>query len=121
MKRQPAPIELRTQLQNFDFSWENQEPAIKILDNELETLQVFYREQPKGYAILNSANGAIMQLGLVEPESQKVANLLFKAIAETQPAVRINNIDSRATEIVACLKTAGLENHLDQYEMLLTF
>jgi hypothetical protein len=36
---------------------------------------------------------------------------------QVQPTTRINNIDERATDLINGLLAAGLESHMDQYEM----
>lgn len=108
-------------LQAFDFSWENQDAALTILKSDLESWEVSEAGELKGYLIFNKGNGALLQFGFSEGETLTAGSWLLTKLVETFPTVRINHVDSQATELIQLFKNAGLENHLDQYEMLLSF
>jgi len=46
---------------------------------------------------------------------------LFQGITQVNNTIRINNIDAALTDKCAAIKNAGLINHVDQFEMLLSF
>ena len=106
-------------LQAFAFSWENQNAAINLLMQDLECWQVWAEEKLKGYIVLNPATGTLLQFGFEPAEIELVAMFLLQAIGKCIPNIRINNVDSKAEKLSNLLQQAGLENHLDQYEMIL--
>ena len=111
--------ELLAPLQPYDFSWDNRNEGISQIKADLETWCLYHQKELAAYLILNPETGYLAQLGFKPETREQAAEILFGALEREIPVVRINNVDSRAPEIASLLLTAGLENHLDQYEMLL--
>jgi ribosomal protein S18 acetylase RimI-like enzyme len=106
-------------LQPYEFSWDNRNEGVALIRPDLEGWLLHQHGNLKGYVLLNPATGYIAQLGFSAGNIPFYGKVLFGAIAQQIPAVRINNVDSQAQEIYELLKTIGLENNLDQFEMLL--
>ncbi|KAA9345549.1 GNAT family N-acetyltransferase [Adhaeribacter soli] len=106
-------------LQPYEFSWDNRNEGVSMILPDLECWLLHQRGILKGYVLLNPATGYLAQLGFSAENIPFYGKLLFREIARQIPAVRINNVDSRAQEIYKLLETVGLENNLDQFEMLL--
>ena len=106
-------------LQPYEFSWDNRIEGVALILPDLEGWLLHQNGNLKGYVLLNPASGYIAQLGFSADNIPLYGKFLFREIAKQIPAVRINNVDSRAKEIYELLKTISLENNIDQFEMLL--
>jgi GNAT superfamily N-acetyltransferase len=91
-------------LQPYDFSWDNRNEGLIKLAPDLELWQLFREEERQAYCILNPATGYLAQFGFAGNSSLEAGKTLFAAIGKTIPALRINNVDSTATEAVTLLK-----------------
>jgi ribosomal protein S18 acetylase RimI-like enzyme len=96
------------------YSWDNNSKAIK--DNSYDYFQVMHENALESYFIINSTNGYIAQLEVLNAEDN-VWKRLFIAVQSVAPKIRINNVDDSLTNKIEWLLKIGLENNVDQYEM----
>ncbi len=101
----------------YDSSWELSERAIRILAADYACLALVAEENIKAYVVINPENGFIGQLGFADRNPALHGTTLFAALGTEFDAVRINNIDEKETELIAFLKSTGLTNHVNQFEM----
>jgi len=109
-------------LQQYPFSWENTENALKANSKGFEAweLRRSNTEGLNGYVILNRENGYIAQFGAHASDYETNARLLFREIRKLVPTVKIHNVDARALQTLKLLEEIGLKNEIDQYEMTMT-
>lgn len=111
----PSPFEkvqhLRT-AHNY-YSWDNVEAAVKTGGSIYNTYLVASEGRDIGFFTLNLKNGYVAQF---EAEAEDFPELLA-GIQQIRKDVRINNVDQERAEVILFLLAAGLENHIDQYEM----
>lgn len=104
---------------DFEPAWENKSIAIQTCKKMFSFYGVENNNKLIGYAIVKNENGDIFQFG-VHPEfrNQNVGKFLFSHISKLHSSVRFNNIDASALSVLNFLKTIGLENTVNQYEMV---
>ena len=125
-KLQLEPEDIRVSLASFDevqclgsqhnlYSWDNVNAAIQTAGPIYATYLVQRGSQGIGYFTINPKNGYLAQY---EADSEDFPSLLA-AVQSVHPNVRINNVDQERAELILFLLAAGLDNHIDQYEMLM--
>lgn len=103
---------------NFEPSWEQSVHA--ILRNPHLYDVVTIREENKicGYAVIKSANGAVVQFGILREErNQGFGRSLFHWMGERHSIITVNNVDKRDTNSIRFLQSVGLDVYIEQYEM----
>ncbi|SDB50027.1 Acetyltransferase (GNAT) family protein [Flavobacteriaceae bacterium MAR_2010_188] len=96
------------------YSWDNQKES--LINSQLNFYKVLYKEKAESYFIINSENGYLAQLDLLE-NSDNAWERLFSRIKQISATVKFNNVDEQLTEKIRQLKKVGLINTIDQYEM----
>ncbi|NET30923.1 MAG: GNAT family N-acetyltransferase [Cyanothece sp. SIO1E1] len=113
----PVPFEqvqcLRTDHQLY--SWDNVDAAIQTAGSIYTTYQVNHGDRAIGFFTVNPKNGYLAQY---EANPDDFPSLLA-GIQVVHPDVRINNVDQERAETILFLLSAGLDNHIDQYEMVM--
>ncbi|MBX2876105.1 MAG: GNAT family N-acetyltransferase [Saprospiraceae bacterium] len=97
------------------YSWDNVNAAIQTAGSIYTTYRVKNGGQDIGFFIVNPKNGYLAQY---EASSEDFPSLLA-AVQSIHPTVRINNVDKERAETILFLLAAGLDNHIDQYEMVM--
>ena len=95
------------------YSWDNVNAAVETAGYIYTTYRVTAGDRDIGFFTINPKNGYLAQY---EAESEDFPSLLA-AVQSVHPAVRINNVDQERAETILFLLAAGLDNHIDQYEM----
>ena len=72
-----------------------------------------------GFVIVNPGSGFIARLGFASGDVDRYGNRLLAEIGKEVPFVKINNVDRRESELIRLLLDTGLENHINQYEMVM--
>lgn len=108
-------IDKQTIDQQF-YSWDNNNEAILSSGNLYHTFEVFFRDSCIGYFVINPKIGYLPQFELYDTESEYQLQL-FEGIRQVAEEVRINNVDASRIHLCDALLQAGLENHIDQFEM----
>jgi ribosomal protein S18 acetylase RimI-like enzyme len=98
-------------------SWDHVQPAIALAGTLYTCFEVVSAARAIGYFIINPQNGYIARLDLYSNAPANDWQLLLNGIAQTTEVVKLNNVDSRRTDLTAHLLQAGLENYINQYEM----
>jgi hypothetical protein len=106
-------------LQPYEFSWDNRNEGVTKIIQDFKCWLLHQNNNLKGYVLLDPATGYLAQLGFDPENTASFGKTLFQAIKEYTAVVRIINVDSQAKSINELLVSLGLENNLDQYEMLL--
>lgn len=71
-----------------------------------------------GFLVINRENGYIPQIGLFPEKTEKdYWNELIENLKSICSIVKINNVDSRRTGLIATLEQHGFENFINQYQM----
>lgn len=103
---------------NFEPSWEQSIPAILRSSKLYDVVTIREKNIIYGYAVINSAKGAILQFGILkEKRNQGYGHSLFRWIGKRHSVISVNNIDKRDIESIRFLKKIGLEVSIEQYEM----
>ena len=103
-------------LPNQDFySWDNHKASIKE-NKKYRFFQIEDRGIMNSYFIINDKNGYLAQFDLVEDGKQNW-NKLISGIRGVTKKVKINNVDAKFQKKISILKSSGLTNTIDQYEM----
>ena len=97
------------------YSWDNKISTIKKAGAAYKTYEVFdlNNEDSEGYFIINPKTGYIAQL----ESSKSNWEAIFSGIALVNKDIRINNVLSTREDLIHFLKSAGIENTIDQFEM----
>ncbi len=89
-------------------------------DNQLESIQLgaykYYLVGDIGYFILNPENGYIAQIDVFTSNSENW-NIMWSAVNSIADVIKINNVDERLTSKLEAIKSIGLTNTVDQFEM----
>lgn len=96
------------------YSWDNMNAAVITADSLYTTYLV--RDQAGeevGYFTMNLKNGYLAQYESFQDDF----NPLLKGISQIRREVRINNVDIERADVIIFLLAAGLDNHIDQFEM----
>lgn len=99
------------------YSWDHSLDAILKGGPQFKTYLVKNEFNKNiGYFILNSTNNSIAQMELLEGKDW---NKIFGAIKKINPIIKINNVDDGRKSLIDAFINAGLENHINQFEMAL--
>ncbi|WP_067029471.1 GNAT family N-acetyltransferase [Allomuricauda sp. CP2A] len=109
--------EVLTKLLNQNwYSWENH--ALTITKGNYRYFEIVFEGIVESYFVIAPKGGYVPQLEVLV-DNPKAWNRLFSGLAQITDLIKINNVDKRLTDKIAHLQNAGLENHLDQFEMQL--
>lgn len=97
------------------YSWDNVKAAIQTAGSIYTTYLVEEEGKELGFFTVNPKNGYLAQY---EAEVDAFP-LLLASIQSIHPEVRVNNVDQERAEVVLFFLSAGLDNHIDQYEMVM--
>lgn len=100
------------------YSWENQQAC--IANGPFQFFWVLHNDEPESFFIIDTSSGYLPQFDLLEDHEDGWDRLL-KGISQVSAKIKINNVDERLTVKISQLNKAGLENHIDQYEMMMEF
>lgn len=96
------------------YSWDNQTNS--VLKGPYQYFQILNYGQPESYFICNPDNGYIAQFDVLS--SNNLAwERLFLGIRSISETIKINNVDAQLIDKIEALKSNGLKNTIDQYEM----
>ena len=104
-------------LHAFEYSWDHNRSGTERSLPEYQCFELREGSTLAGFCILKPADGTIIQAGVREQDWAQTGRLLFSALAKEAPSVRWINIDSRATELLTCLRELGFTPLINQYEM----
>ncbi|MGB0864162.1 MAG: GNAT family N-acetyltransferase [Saprospiraceae bacterium] len=100
------------------YSWDNINEAIAINPAIFEHFFIKNnKNELLGYCSLQPKTGSITQVEIFGSDA-KNWQILFKAIQKIAPTVRLINIDGARKVFISELLKSGLENHIDQFEMI---
>lgn len=97
------------------YSWDNVKAAIETADALYTTYQVKAGAKEIGFFTINPTNGYLAQF---EAAIEDFPSLLA-GIQQIRADLRVNNVDQERAEAILFLLSAGLDNHIDQYEMVM--
>lgn len=97
------------------YSWDNHKNSISK-NPDYRFFQIENNNKIDSYFIINKDNGYLAQFEVFD-SSNSNWNDLFYGIQSISKTIKINNIDSEFNEKIEFLKSLGLENTIDQYEM----
>ena len=98
------------------YSWENRIETIKT--GNFKYYLVLSDNMAVAYFIIDPSNGYVAQLEVLSP-TQTAWNRLFEAIHSISKHIKINNIDTKRSIKVRQMRSFGLTNTIDQFEMLM--
>lgn len=79
----------------------------------------YKEEKIVGYAIVKKADGMIMQFGIAPKERRKgIGSTLFFYLKNNYSKIKIVNVDDREKHVIAFINHIGLNNTINQYEMV---
>lgn len=109
-------------MRDYSPTWEMTEEALSVFPSEFEYREIYFKNQKAGYLIHSPKTGLVQQYA-IHPKFRrnKLGTYLFSDLTKNMPQVRVNNVPKKDKASTAFLKKMGMENHIDQYEMALTF
>lgn len=72
-------------------------------------------ESDLGYFIVNNVNNTLIQIEAYHPQNWLQ---VLTATKKVIPSIRINNIDDRRRDCLKAFEKAGIQNHINQFEMI---
>ena len=105
-------------IQKYDehYSWDYVLAAILQGKNEFKSFMASYDEgNEMGYFVMNKTS-----LFQIEAFDSSDLNKLITASASMLSPLKINNVDGNRIEVIEALSQAGLQNHVNQFEMTIT-
>nr|WP_177190075.1 GNAT family N-acetyltransferase [Allomuricauda taeanensis] len=107
--------EMATQiLDQHWYSWENQGPS--LIGGNFKYFEIVFNGELESYFIMAKESGYVAQLEVISASPEAWGRML-NALSQISSFIKINNIDDRLHSKIISLQNAGLENHLDQFEM----
>lgn len=99
------------------YSWDFQKET--ILERDYTFYQVFYRDKPESFFIIDPKTQILAQFDLLNSENLGWERL-FAAIREVSDTIKVINVDHKLHNKIKALTSIGLKRSIDQYEMELT-
>lgn len=112
-------IDFKTLPNQEYYSWDNHKNSLKA-NPDYRFFQVETDAEICSYFIINNQSGYLAQFDVLDNNASNW-NDLFCAIESISKKIKINNVDSKFQEKIEVLKSLGIENTIDQYEMEMTF
>ena len=99
-------------------TWEMTESALNVFPDEFEYWEIFLENNKIGYLIHSPSTGLVQQFAIKkEFRNNGFGKMLFQHLIQKHKNIRVNNVPQSSENIVGFLKSIGMENHIDQYEM----
>lgn len=105
----------------FDFvpCWNNSLNWVKAIPDNYEFIELYDKQQFAGFSIVDKS-GALPIFGIPPAFRKKgYGRILFEYMAATKPKLRTNNVADSALPTLQFLEKMGMQNSINQYEMLL--
>ena len=96
------------------YSWDFQKETIAL--GSYNIYQVINNSEPESYFIINPENKYLAQFDILN-KNKSSWRRLFSAIQQVSSEVKIINVDKSLTDKIEFLRSSGLKNTLNQYEM----
>jgi len=96
------------------YSWDHQKES--ILEGNYTFFYVLNHGEPESFFIGKPEHNYIAQFDLLNTENTGWERL-FSAMKQVSGQIRVNNVDERLIHKINALRSNGLENSVDQYEM----
>lgn len=100
------------------YSWDNQKET--IARGNYDYFQVWNKDTPESYFIIDSETGYIAQFDSFSPTKDSW-DRLFLSIQSISETIKINNVDESLEQKISFLNQLGLTNTVDQYQMELNW
>ena len=104
----------------FDFvpCWNNSLNWVKAIQETFDVIEIYDNQQFAGFGAVDQS-GSLPIFGIAPPFRQKgYGRILLEYMAITRPKLRTNNVDDSATTTLQFLEKMGMQNSINQYEML---
>lgn len=102
------------------YSWDNQKES--LLNGDYKYFKVFNdKHDVDSFFIIKPESGYLAQIEVLNTENTDSWTRLFSAINQISTTIKINNVDARLVDKIYQLRAVGLDNKIDQYEMVLDF
>ena len=118
IKKKGSQIDFKTLPNQEYYSWDNHKNSL-ITNPDYTYFQLETDAQICAYFIINTATGYLAQFDTLDKNPSSWINL-FCGIERISKTIRINNVDTIFQEKIAVLKSLGIPNTIDQYEMEMT-
>ena len=103
---------------SYFYSWDNQDRAIELSREDCRFYEVFDEKAEKiGFFIFNPRLSFLAQFEIFDTNKPENWQKLFAGARQVGGTVKINNVDARRQDLISAIIAAGLENHINQYEM----
>ena len=96
------------------YSWDFHSKVIK--NGDYNYYQITKENFVESYFVINPKNGYLAQFEILK-ESNGCWNRLFSEIKEISNSIKVINVDNRLNKKIEYIKTIGLSNTVNQYEM----
>lgn len=117
-KTKQIPWEKLQELTVYPSTWEMSETAIRTVADEYTFWALYEGETLVAFAVVNLSNGFVGKFGFREGgEAVLHGRYLMSELGREFEEVKINNVDASAADVERLLLSAGLANHISQYEM----
>ena len=98
--------------------WNNSLNWVKAIQDTYEVIEIYDNQQFAGFGAVDKS-GSLPIFGIVPTFRQKgYGRILLDYMAATRPKLRTNNVDDSATATLQFLEKMGMQNSINQYEML---
>ena len=99
------------------YAWDNTDEAVCAAGEIYRSFLVAHEGREIGFFVINPRIGYVPQVELLPGVSADHWLNLLGGVAQVSSGIRINNVDESRHGLIEALGKAGLENHIDQYEM----
>lgn len=96
------------------YSWENH--AFTITRGDFKYFEIVANDSVESYFVIKPESGYVAQLEVLTHQPDAWVRL-FAGMAQISHQIKINNVDDRLKDKITRLHEAGLENHVNQFEM----
>lgn len=104
---------------DYQPAWENNNHSIIKDFKKYSIYGVLKNNNIIAFAIIKKENGYIPQFAVAKNHRRKgIAKFLFHEISKIHPTIKINNVDSSAIPSLDFLNKIGLNNVINQFEMI---
>ena len=104
---------------DFEPTWEMSKQAFSVFPKEFDFWEMQFKDELVGHLIIAPKTGLIRQFSINKDYRQKkFGKMLFQHAVNNYENIRVNNIPESALATISFLKNIGMENHIDQYEMV---
>ena len=104
---------------DFDPCWNNSLDWVKAIQDTYEMIELYDHQQFAGFGVVDKS-GSLPIFAIHPIYRQKgYGRILLEYMAATRPKLRTNNVDDRSDATLQFLTKMGMENSINQYEMLM--